>query len=68
VAKDNTVKLFKSATANAVPTTSNLDYGELAINYADKKLFFRDSGDNIKQIRDDEAVSADITAMAVALG
>lgn len=68
MAKENTVKIFKSATANAEPTTSNLDYGELAINYADKKLFFRDSGDNIKQIRDDEAVSADITALAIALG
>ena len=68
MAKDNTVKLFKSATANAKPTSSNLDYGELAINYADKKLFFRDSGDNIKEIRDDEAVSADITAIAIALG
>jgi hypothetical protein len=68
VAKENTVKIFKSATANAEPTTLNLDYGELAINYADKKLFFRDSGDNIKQIRDDEAVSADITALAIALG
>jgi hypothetical protein len=68
VAKDNTLKLFNSATADAEPTTSNLEYGELAINYADKKLFFRASDDNIKQIRDDEAVSADITAMAVALG
>ena len=68
MAKDNTVKLFKSSTSDAEPTTSNLDYGELAINYADKKLFFRASDDNIKQIRDDEAVSADITAMAVALG
>lgn len=68
MAKDNTLKLFNSATADAEPTTSNLEYGELAINYADKKLFFRASDDNIKQIRDDEAVSADITAMAVALG
>jgi len=68
VAKDNTVKLFKSATADAEPTSSNLGYGELAINYADKKLFFRASDDNIKQIRDDEAVSADITALAIALG
>ncbi|HIG58163.1 MAG TPA: hypothetical protein EYQ21_02005 [Flavobacteriales bacterium] len=68
MAKENTLKLFNSATTDAEPTTSNLDYGELAINYADKKLFFRDSGNNIKQIRDDEAVSADITALAIALG
>jgi len=68
VAKENTLKLFNSATADAEPTASNLGYGELAINYADKKLFFRASDDNIKEIRDDEAVSADITALAIALG
>ncbi|HIK67934.1 MAG TPA: hypothetical protein EYF95_08180 [Flavobacteriales bacterium] len=68
MAKENTLRLFNSATTDAEPNTSNLDYGELAINYADKKLFFRDSGNNIKQIRDDEAVSADITALAIALG
>jgi len=39
----------RSNTASAVPTTSNLVDGELAINSADKKVFLR-SGSNIVEI------------------
>tara|TARA_B100001996_G_scaffold136184_1_gene103641 strand:- start:35 stop:148 length:114 start_codon:yes stop_codon:yes gene_type:complete len=31
------IKLKKSETASSVPTTSNLEVGEVAINTADKK-------------------------------
>ncbi len=37
----------RSATSSAVPTTANLEVGELAINYRSKKLFIRDFEDNI---------------------
>ena len=37
----NTIKLRRSATAGAVPTTSNLALGELAMNTADGKLFMK---------------------------
>lgn len=37
----NTVKLKRSAVANKVPTTSDLDLGELAINTYDGKLFLK---------------------------
>jgi len=37
----NTVKLKRSAVANAVPTTTQLELGELAINTNDGKLFLK---------------------------
>ena len=41
----NTIKLKNSGTSSNVP--SSLEYGELAINYADGKLFYKDSGGSI---------------------
>ena len=41
--------LFKSGTASNVPTTSNLAVGELAINYADGKLYYN-TGSAIKAV------------------
>ena len=35
----NTIKLKRSGTTSSVPTS--LDYGELAINYADGKLYYK---------------------------
>ena len=35
-----TVKLKRSSTANKVPTTSNLELGELAMNTVDGKVYF----------------------------
>ena len=35
-----TVKLKRSSTAGKVPTTSNLELGELAMNTADGKVYF----------------------------
>lgn len=44
----NKVLLKKSSVAAKIPLTSDLDYGELALNYADGKLYFKDSSNNIK--------------------
>lgn len=41
----NTIKLKNSGTTTNSP--SSLEYGELAINYADGKLFYKDGGGNI---------------------
>lgn len=38
------IVLYNSTTANAVPTTSNLQVGELALNVTDGKLYFNQSG------------------------
>ena len=42
--------LTNSDVQNAEPFSNNLDYGELAINYADGKLFFKNAGDEIEVI------------------
>ena len=39
----NKVLLKKSSVADKVPTTSDLEYGELALNYADGKQFYKTS-------------------------
>ena len=45
----NKLLLKKSSVAAKVPLTSDLDYGELALNYADGKLFYKTSGVTIDQ-------------------
>jgi hypothetical protein len=44
------IKPKRSATGGNVPSTSNLDAGEIAINLADKKLYVRDTSDNILEL------------------
>ena len=44
------LKPKRSETSSSVPTTSDLAVGEIAINTADKKLYVRDSSNNIKAI------------------
>jgi hypothetical protein len=39
----NTIQLYYSTTASAVPSASNLADGELAINITDGKLFYKDN-------------------------
>jgi hypothetical protein len=41
------IKLKKSSVANRVPLTTDLVYGELAVNYADAKLYFLNSSNAI---------------------
>jgi hypothetical protein len=43
----NKVLLKKSSVGSRIPTTSDLDYGELALNYADGKLYYKTSGNTI---------------------
>ena len=41
MARQTNIKLRRSATAGAIPTTSNLDLGELALNTNDGKLYMK---------------------------
>lgn len=52
----NKVLLKKSSTAAKVPLTTDLDYGELALNYADGKLYYKTSTNVIKSFTDDTSV------------
>jgi len=44
------IQLYYSANAGATPSTTNLAAGELAINTADGKLFYKDSSGNLQTI------------------
>jgi hypothetical protein len=44
------IKIYSSSTAAAVPLAANLAAGELAINTADGKLFYKDSGGVVQTI------------------
>lgn len=52
----NKVLLKKSAVAARVPVVGDLDYGELALNYADGKLYFKNSSNAIKSFTIDDSV------------
>ena len=43
----NKVLLKKSSVGARVPVVGDLDYGELALNYADGKLYYKTSGNTI---------------------
>jgi hypothetical protein len=46
----NRIKIKRSGTAGVSPPTEALDHGELALNYADGKLFYKDSNNTIQQL------------------
>jgi hypothetical protein len=49
----NQVLLKKSSVAAKVPQTGDLAYGELALNYADGKLYFKNSSNSIQSFTND---------------
>lgn len=42
------IQLYRTSTPGATPSAGNLAAGELAINTADGKLFYKDSGGTVK--------------------
>jgi hypothetical protein len=46
------IKLKRSETLNTIPTTTDIEVGEVAVNTADKKLYIRDSSNNIVAVAD----------------
>lgn len=44
------IKLKRSETASSVPTTSDLAVGEVALNTVDRKIYVRDSSNNIIEV------------------
>jgi hypothetical protein len=55
----NTIKIKRSGTATQVPVS--LEHGELAINYADGKLFYRDTSDQIVELSSSGSISISAT-------
>jgi hypothetical protein len=63
LARISNIKLRRSANAGAIPTTSNLDLGELALNTYDGKLYMKKSvsgTDSVVEIGAQGVVSQDI--------
>jgi len=52
----NKVLLKKSSVAAKVPLTTDLDYGEVALNYTDGKLYFKNASNVIKSFTIDDSV------------
>jgi hypothetical protein len=53
----NTVQLKRSSVANSVPGTGNLVPGELAINYTDGNLFYKNNSNVVTVIASNKFVS-----------
>ena len=52
------IKLKKSSVSGNVPAPNDLQYGELALNFADGKLFYKNSANEIKSFIDSALVTA----------
>ena len=63
-----TIKLKKSSVSNNAPGTNDIDYGELAINYADGNLYYKNSSNVIKNFADSDNVQSSINAAITAAG
>lgn len=46
----NTIILKKSSVGGKIPATGDLQYGELALNYADGKLYYKNTLDLVKEL------------------
>ena len=49
---NTSIKLKKSSVSGKIPLVSDIDYGELAINYADGKLYYKHSDTSIRSFLD----------------
>ena len=60
----------RNNTSSPAPGTSDLTSGEIAINYnaSVRKIYFKDSGNTIREIVDSQGVDDQATALAIALG
>lgn len=59
------VLLKRSSVAGRIPDSSDLQYGELAINFADGKLYYKDDANNINAFIDSARVQAIADAVEV---
>ena len=55
----NSIILKKSSVAAKIPLTTDLAYGELALNYTDDKLYFKNASNVIKSFAVSESILLD---------
>ena len=57
------IKLKRSTTASAVPTTSDLEDGEVAVNITDKVVYMRSGGSIVTVANFNSGSSVDLSAI-----
>lgn len=60
------ISLYYSSTTTNVPTSGNLVNGELAINIADGKLFYKDNGGTVQTLATKAGANGDVVGPASA--
>ena len=58
----NTIKIKNSGVSSNSPAAGSLEYGELALNYTDGRLFFKKDSSNVKYFTTSEYSNTSITA------
>lgn len=56
------IRLKKSSVAGRIPDSSNLDYGELAINYQDGRIYYKSASGGVKSFLDSDNIQSAIIA------
>lgn len=59
------IKLKKSSVSGKAPDSADLQYGELAINYADGRVYYKNSSNEIKNFIDSDLILSAITAETI---
>lgn len=58
----NTIRIKNSGVSSNTPSAGSLEYGELALNYADGRLFFKKDASNVKYFTTSEYSNSVISA------
>ena len=62
MATNTRLKLKKSSVVGRIPSAGDLEYGEIAINYADGKLYYKNNLNAVAAFNDSAATHTLITA------
>ena len=62
------IQLYHSTTASAVPSASDLATGEIAVNLADEKLYFKNASGVVKLLASNAGASGSVTSVAASGG
>ena len=62
-----TIKLKKSSVVGRIPNVSDLAYGEVALNFADGKIYYKNSSNDIKGFIDSDGVQDAISSRIAGL-
>jgi hypothetical protein len=62
------IQHYRSATASATPAAIDLEFGELAINYLDGNLFFKDSSNIVRLLASTAAATGTVSSVQASGG